>query len=260
MAANRRLSRLVTGLALTDAFIRLVGGVQTVPELAALMADVTKELGFRYYALIHHADLRQPHRHVDIKQYPDSVSARIIGEGRYRRDPVIRACAFADAAFLWSDLGRIIALDRNDRKSLALGEAEGLNAGITVPSVLLGDHMGSCTFAGTQRPERVARLVGPVQLIGIFAFQAARRLVNGARPLIAAPRLHPRQRDCVLLAGSGLSNKEIARALSLTPRTVDGYMTEARQLLDAHGRTELLVSAIFAGEIGIDELAPRQPG
>jgi LuxR family quorum-sensing system transcriptional regulator CciR len=63
----------------------------------------------------------------------------------------------------------------------------------------------------------------------------------------------------VVLAGRGLSNKEIARSLSLTPRTVDGYLTEARQLFDAHDRTELVVSAVFAGEIDLHELARGQP-
>lgn len=62
-----------------------------------------------------------------------------------------------------------------------------------------------------------------------------------------------------MLAGQGLANKEIARALSLTPRTVDGYLTEARRLFDAHDRTELVVGAVLAGEVGVHELARRQP-
>lgn len=251
---------LASCVATTDAVLRALRTVQSPAELAALMASVSAELGFRRYALIHHADLRgSPPGRVDIKDYPDRIAARIIGEGQYRRDPVIRACAFADGAFLWSDLGRIISLDRHDRRCLALGEAEGLNEGITVPSVLLGDCVGSCTFAGTKWPERVSSLLGVTQMIGVFAFQAARRIVGGHRPPAPRPRLHPRPRDCVMLAGRGLSNKQIARALSLTPRTVDGYMTEARELFDAHGRTELVVSALFAGEIGLDELARGQP-
>lgn len=259
MLASGRASRLECGLALTDSFIRAARRSASIDDLAVLMRDVTAELGFRHWALIHHVDLRREARHVDIKQYPASVAARIIDEGRYRRDPVIRACAFADGAFLWSELGRIIHLDRHDRRCLEAGLAEGLNEGITVPSVLLGDHMGSCTFAGTKGPMHASRLLGPVQMIGIFAFQAARRLVMGPRLPGPLPRLHPRPRDCVVLAGRGLSNKEIARALSLTPRTVDGYMTEARALFGAHDRTELVVSAIFAGEIGLDELVARQP-
>src|SRR3546814_12967914 len=99
------------------------------------MAASTAELGFRHYALIHHADLRaSPSGRVDIKDYPTAVTARIIGEGQYRRDPVIRACAFAKGAFLWSDLGRIISLDRLALRCLVLVEAEGLNEVITVRS------------------------------------------------------------------------------------------------------------------------------
>lgn len=225
------------------------------------MEAVTLAMGFRYYALIHHDDLRrQTLDRVDIKDYPEAIAERLIGEKRYRRDPVIRGCLFADSAFLWSDLPQIIQLDRKDRDSFEFGAHHGLNEGITVPYVRLGDFMGSCTFAGTQCPGRAARYLGVAQMIGIFAFQAARRLLVGApTPIPLLPRLHPRPRDCVVLAGRGLSNKEIARALALTPRTVDGYLTAARRLFEAHDRTELVVSAVLAGEIGLDELR-RQPG
>src|SRR3546814_19186975 len=76
-------------------------------------------------------------------------------------------------------------------------------------------------------------------MVGIFAFQAALNLCSRGRPLPAAPpRLHPRPRDCVVLAGRGYSNKQIARALALTPRTVDGYLTDARRLFEAPDRSD----------------------
>lgn len=261
MPVDRWRPRLATGTALADCFIRAVRAATSSQELASLMEAVTADMGFRHYALIHHADLRgAPPDRVNIKHYPELITARLIDGGAYRRDPVLRACAFADAAFLWSEIDRIIALDRRDRLALEAGLALGLNEGITVPCTLLGDTMGSCTFAGTRRPGSVARLLGPAQMIGVFAFQAARRLILGPRPLVALPRLQPRQRDCVVLVGRGLSNKQIARALGLTPRTIDGYMTEARELFDAHGRTELVVSALFAGEVGLDELRQGESG
>ncbi|MBS0284451.1 MAG: helix-turn-helix transcriptional regulator, partial [Proteobacteria bacterium] len=89
---------------------------------------------------------------------------------------------------------------------------------------------------------------------------AALKLRTGGCPKVGpVPRLHPRPRDCVVLAGCGYSNKQIARALALTPRTVDGYLTEARRLFDAHDRTELVVSAVLAGEVGLHELKRGQP-
>lgn len=230
-------------------------------SLASLMDAVTREMHFRHYALAHHEDLRS-HRpgSVDLRDYPPAIMDRLLEGSRYRRDPVIRACIFADSAFLWSDLPRIISLDRHDRASLEGGAVEGLNEGITVPYMRLGDRMGSCTFAGTALPELSRKFLGAAQMIGVFAFQAARRLIGDVpAPIGNIPRLHPRPRDCIALAGRGYSNKEIARALALAPRTVDGYLTEARRLFGAHDRTELVVSAVLAGEVGLDELR-RQPG
>ena len=229
-------------------------------ELADVVADVAREMGFRHYALVHHDDLRlrRPDR-VDLKMYPAAIVEGLIDRRGYRRDPVIRSCLFSGSAFVWSEVDRIIRLDRRDRESFATGFREGLNEGITVPYVRLGDCTGSCTFAGAAQPEHVPRLLGLAQMVGVFAFQSALRLVRGApQPVATGPHLHPRPRDCVILAGRGYSNKEIARALSLTPRTVDGYLTEARRLFDAHDRTELVVSAVLAGEIEAHELR-RQP-
>lgn len=244
-----------------DAVLRALAAAATETELATLMDAITNELGFHHYALIHHDDLRgDPVQRVKLLDYPWSAQERIIGRGTWRRDPVIRACHFRQQAFLWSELPEIILFDRRDQALLESGAVAGLNAGITVPFHLLGECTGSCTFAGTRQPRNIARVLGMVQMIGIFAFQAARRLAAIAeRGPASAPKLHPRPRDCVALAGQGMSNKEIARALALRPRTVDGYMTEARTLFDVHGRSELVTSALLAGEIGLHELNRRQP-
>jgi len=261
MVFDRALSRCLSSLALTSAVIDALRRAGTPDDLTGLMEAITRALTFRHYALIHHDDLSSPRGDlVDIRDYPSAIAERLIGERRYRRDPVIRGCIFAGGAFLWSELPQIIHLDRQDRTSLEIGAQEGLNEGITVPYARLGDRMGSCTFAGTDRPDQANRFIGAAQMVGVFAFQAALKLRSGERaPIVTAPKLHPRPRDCVVLAGRGYSNKQIARALALTPRTVDGYLTEARRLFGAHDRTELVVCAVLAGEVGLHELVPRQP-
>lgn len=261
----RTLGKLQLGLAscgtTTDAILSALAQATARAELAALMDAITRELGFRHYALIHHDDLRgDPADRVKLLDYPAAIEERIIARGTWRHDPVMRACIFAQRAFRWSELPDIITMDRRDRDSFAHGAQAGLSEGITVPCWALGERMGSCTFAGGRAPRRVARQLGMAQMIGIFAFQAARRILTGSVQILAPkPRLHPRPRDCVVLAGRGFSNKEIARALDLTPRTVDSYLREARQLFDAHDRTELVVSAMLAGEVGLDEVRSNQP-
>jgi DNA-binding CsgD family transcriptional regulator len=243
-------------LAIADEFLRALPAASTSPAIRQLLGEVARDLGFRHFAMIHHDDLAsQKPWHVDIRDYPSAIAERIVGQRLDYRDPIIRGCAFADSAFIWSDLPRIIALDGRDRARLEHGAREGLNQGITVPCWSRGDCMGSCTFAGLANDGDAACHLGAIQLIGIFGFQHARRVCRGGDPPPGPrPRLNPRPRDCIVLAGRGLSNKEIARALAITPRTVDGYLTEARRLFDVRDRTELVISAVFAGEVSLHEL------
>lgn len=174
--------------ALAHSVVEAIRTTSTCEELAALMVAVTREMNFRHYALIHHDDPGTPEPgRVDLKEYPCAITEHLFGESRFRDDPVIRGCAFAGGAFLWSDLPRIINLNRRDRASFELGARAGLNEGITVPYVRLGDRMGSCTFAGMRRPERAHIYLGVAQMIGVFAFQAARRLVMDEAPPCGEP-------------------------------------------------------------------------
>ncbi len=245
---------------LAESIICALRGAKEIDDLKRLMEAVAGEIGFRFWALIHHDEQRgQRPGLVDLKNYPAGVVDKFLDQHHFRRDPIVRGCLFADSAFVWSALPRIITIDGKDRAALAFGADVGLNEGITVPSSLLGDCIGSCTFAGMRRPQDAERLLGFVQMVGIFAFQAARRLFGPQLVRRPTTRLHPRPRECIVLAGRGLSNKEIARVLALAPRTVDGYLTEARRLFELHDRTELVVSAVLAGEVGLHELKPRQP-
>src|SRR3546814_8267741 len=115
----------------------------------------------------------------------------------------------------------IITISRQDRLCFEQGLRAGLNEGITAPYMVLGQCAGSCTFAGMRRPERAAQFLGVAQMLGIFAFQAAKRVIGYITEPARCPRLHPRPRDCVVLAGRGTSNKEIAAALEIPPRNVE---------------------------------------
>lgn len=262
MAKPRRTApRLSSCARAADAVLRELSQATTVGQLESIVDAICRDLGFRHFALIHHDDLNSDEcGKVKIIKYPSAVERRIICEGGWRRDPVIRACFFSPCAFRWSELPSIVEMGRHEYRCLELGAASGLDDGITVPFQLLGDCLGSCTFAGTSRVPRASDVLGIAQMVGVFAFQAARRIMSSPRSAPAGrPKLHPRPRDCVVLSGRGMSNKEIARALSLTPRTVDGYLTEARQTFDVHDRTELVLRALFAGEVGAQEINGGQP-
>ena len=68
-------------------------------------------------------------------------------------------------------------------------------------------------------------------------------LATGARPrriaLSGADALTPSERRVARLAVDGLSNREIAQALFVTIRTVEGHLTQSYMKLDIAGREQL---------------------
>src|SRR3546814_5211310 len=80
--------------------------------------------------------------------------------------------------------------------------------------------------------------ISAVHTIGGFAFSKARRIVNGGRlRQVRVGRLRPRWRECVVLAGQGKSNTDIATILGLTPSTIKTYIEAACGCYDVPNRT-----------------------
>src|SRR5690242_3794475 len=98
-----------SSLALANDFLQALAAARTSDALRQLLGSVADEMGFRHFAMIHHEDIsaRKPW-HVDLRDYPAAIADLIMGQRLDRRDPIIRCCAFATSAFVWSDLHRII--------------------------------------------------------------------------------------------------------------------------------------------------------
>lgn len=69
------------------------------------------------------------------------------------------------------------------------------------------------------------------------------------RPTVPKPELTSRQREVLQLAANGLSNKQIARQLGITPRMVQAHSQEACARLGANNRTEAVARALTLGLI-----------
>lgn len=258
MAGRRQLLR-GCALSLADDILREIRAARDWEALRTVTRDFTDELGFRHFALITHEDHRHPGLGaVNLRDYPLGAVRRIIGQCAYRRDPVTRGASVAETAYLWSDIRSLITMGQEERAAFELGRREGLDEGITVPCRRLGLALGSCTFAGLKARRTAEPMLGPAQMFGVFAFQRARILAGAIVIPAHPPRLAPRYRDCVVLAGQGLGDKIIAHRLGLTPRTVESYLRDARKLFDARDRCDLVSSALLHGEIDLAELRKRQ--
>ncbi len=69
-------------------------------------------------------------------------------------------------------------------------------------------------------------------------------MVNGTCDL----HLSPRQREIVLLIANGLSDKEIAAELGMSPRTVSSHLARAYVVHDVHKRAQLVAALLGSGD------------
>ena len=130
-----------------DSFVRDVRRLQTEEELGAALGDIAAELGFRYFALTHHVNVRQSGAAIRIHNYPCGWAEWFDGQALGGADPVHRASNMTSVGFAWSELSEMIALTKQDRRILNLARQQGIGDGFTIPAHVPGEAHGSCSFA-----------------------------------------------------------------------------------------------------------------
>ena len=79
---------------------------------------------------------------------------------------------------------------------------------------------------------------------------------TGARPrrilLTGVDSLTASERRIAELAGQGLTNREIAQALFVTARTVEGHLTSVFRKLDLDSRDQLAAALVSGPEVKTD--------
>lgn len=245
-------------LDLADTFVARFQVAENNLAIHHLLDHATRDLGFDYFALIHHTDLRRSTPDiVHIDTYPTVWSEHFIGRRLYLDDPVLHAAATTAIGFPWSAVPNMIKVQSRGRRILESARREGIGAGFTVPINVPGERRGSCSFATRAGRALPTHGLLAAQLVGLFAFEAARRISNGGRVLSALPRLSRRQRECLILAGQGKSDGVIAQLLGLSENTVTNYLAAARARYGVATRVQLTACALFDGEISFIELFPN---
>lgn len=258
--------RRVTALAQVEQFIDQSRRASTPRQLESLLSDMTSDMGFQHYALIHHVDLtpmRRDLRHMDngslvaITNYPEAWVETYVARNMVAQDPVHLASHRTNVGFRWDDVGNFIRLTLDHRAMFDDTRRAGIEEGYTVPANVPGEANGSCTFAvrrGARLPEENLAMA---QLVGSFAFQAARSMVMRAQMqprLPEPPPLTQRQLDCVLLVGRGKSDWEIGRILGISEETVKHHLKLAREHYDVAKRVQVVMRAVYDGQLTLNDL------
>jgi LuxR family quorum-sensing system transcriptional regulator CciR len=125
-----------------------------------------------------------------------------------------------------------------------------------------GEVSGLCSFVVTGGRDLPAESLPAAQYLASFAFAAARRLftekamsADGDGKLApGVTRLTQRQLDCVVLAARGKSNWVAGKLLGLSPHTVHKYLESAKARYGVSSRTELVVRALYDGQLSFKDV------
>ena len=251
----------MTSFARVEHFIEESKRAATPHELEELMAGITTDLGFDYFALIQHVNLgpmaadlshMKAGSLVALTNYPPEWVEEYVCRNLVVQDPVHLAAHRTSVGFRWDQIGDLIKITAEHRAMWADAARWGIADGYTVPANLPGEPKGTCSFAvrvGRSLPE--ANLL-MAQTVGAFAFEAARAMMERTRRgrrKGAQASLTPRQLECVVLIGRGRTDAEIARALGLREQTVTEHINEARERYQVRRRAQLVIQAIYRGDI-----------
>ncbi len=239
-----------------DAFVRDIRSLETEAELTIALAEIASELGCRYFALTHHVDVRRSSAAIRLHNYPDDWAHWFDEQALATSDPVHRATNLTSVGFAWSTLPEMIALTPADQRVLEAARRAGIGDGFTVPAHVPGEAHGSVSFAAAAGQTLDATRFPLLQLVGAFAFEAARRMRRERFP-DAPVRLTDRQRDCVMLAARGKSDWEIAKVLGVSEATVGEHLRHAYERYGVGKRTLVAVHALFDGTIGFLDVLRR---
>lgn len=225
-------------------------------ELGSLLEDATRELGFDYFALLHHSSLASSRPGlIRLDTYPAGWEHELAARGLIGADPVHHASVRTNIGFAWAELPTLASMGRREREVLDRARRFDIGDGFTVPVNVPGEPAGSCSFAvrlGTGLPHQ--RLLCAEQL-GAHAFRAARRIHN--YPAVrGCPHLSRRERQCVRLLAAGKTDWEIAAILGISVETAHQYVKRARAAYDVVSRAQLVACVLRDAVVSYDEAVP----
>ncbi|MFN3590920.1 MAG: LuxR family transcriptional regulator [Thermaurantiacus sp.] len=235
-----------------QAFVTEVKSAHSLDTISGLLSDATREFDFDHFAMTQRYGLRIDGVPVQLHDLPEIWTELLAERDYWRNDPVLAACQRTVAPFSWEDLPELIELTPRHQSYMQQAADLGLSNGWTVPIHIPGEATGLCSFVLSADRDLPRDSLPAAQYLACFAFEAARRLASRGDP--PAPKLTRRQVECVVLAAKGKSDWVAGQILGLAPDTVHKYLEQAKARFGVSSRTELVVRALYDGQIGFSDI------
>lgn len=225
---------------------------RTLPQLGRTVKEFAEDLGFDHVVYwlprVPGVVAGEP---VAIITYPDEWTARYIEQNYLDIDPVVLEAARSIVPTDWSTLTR-----RSKRVRQLFDEASACrigNQGVTI--AMRGAAFETALFSVTANClddewlKRKREAMPALQTAGFLLHQSVLGLY---KPDAEAPRLAPREAECLRLCARGLRDADIADRMKISPSVVRAYLESVRYKLAASTRPHMVAQAIKLGILNPD--------
>lgn len=249
----------VGSFANVQSYVRSVRDAPSLTDIGLILKDATRSLQFDHFALAQRVSANRLGT-LRLSDFPDHWVEQLADETRIADDPVLLASSRQITPFAWSNLPALLPMTGRHRAYMAAARDAGLRDGFTVPIHVPGQASGLVSFVVGGTGDLPSDTLPAAQYLACFAFEAARRLrLSEAGGDERQPRLTQRQLDCLVLAARGKSNWVAGHLLGLSAGTVHKYLEAAKRRYGVSSRTELVVRALFDGQLGFADVMGDMP-
>lgn len=226
---------------------------QCFRSLSDVLLRATKDLGFEYYAIAQGNSSKTDIGDLVVIDCPQAFMEYQAQTLDYYNSPVQLAARVRCDPFLWSELDKLIKMNRANRDYLKRAASFGLVEGFTIPVHMPGEPSGFVTFVKGDAESVSEEHLAKAHYIGTHAFAAARRV----RDLVAERKTEGpvgRDREIIRMLARGRSKFAIARSLDLTEDHVSETLQHWRRYYGVGSRTELVVQALYDRSIAFEDV------
>lgn len=233
-------------------FIAAGTAFRTRAELLAALRAALRELGLEEVDCYGVAEIRSSGalEPVFITSTLDPIMSNAYLERRsWREDPAVVMAMRRVGPFYYDEMFAQPPTEEVRRMEAAFGPRDGIVVPLHRPAGRLAVICAGAAGAPGRLRAEGWRLLAAVQHLAALADDRAQMIAEGGRRGMQAPRLTPRERECLIRVADGKSSTEIGRALGVSERTVKKHVHSAMDKLEVRTRAQAVAKAMAAGLI-----------
>jgi DNA-binding CsgD family transcriptional regulator len=235
----------------------LQGGYQSVleartrEEFRGVIGRFTHELEFETFSAITVVDhALGKSEFIFLDNCPDGFREAMDSPQLRRADPVMQHCKRNSVPIVW-DQNTYVRQGASDmwEAQSQFGYRTGICLALHLPE---GRHF----VLGVDRHQplptdaaKLTRLVADLQLFAVHALDAAMRVLLPAEQQMEAPKLTPRELECLRWTMEGKTAWEVGTILSITERTAVLHINNAMHKLGSNNKHQAVLKALRLGLI-----------